>query len=303
MSGRFFFGLKMTPDKKQFIEYAKDANVVPVYAELLADMQTPVSVFAKLENVAGDCFLLESAENIDNWGRYSFIGCNPKAVFTLNGFAGRLSFSDGRKDIVAEGGDNLAALSPLRTYIASRKIARLKSMPRFFGGAVGYFGYECVRLFERLPEPKGEKLWDDARLAVYDDIIIFDNLRHTAKIVACAHIDEFGSPGAAYENAVARVEKLVEIFRSPLPQLSEKNTLGDIKLKSNMGREEFCDMVDKAKDYIKKGEIIQVVPSQKFSAKLDVSPISAYRALRLINPSPYMFCLKSDGKYLVGSSP
>ena len=293
----------MTPDKKQFIEYAKYANVVPVYAELLADMQTPVSVFAKLENAEGDCFLLESAENVDNWGRYSFIGCNPKAVFTLNGFDGRLSFSDGRNDIAASGRDGLAALSPLRNYIASRKIARTNSMPRFFGGAVGYFGYECVRLFERLPEPKGEKLWDDARLAIYDDIIIFDNLRHTAKIVACAHVDEFADPAAAYENAVGRVEKLVGIFRSPLPQLSEKVVPGEIRLKSNMDREEFCDMVEKAKNYIKEGEIIQVVPSQKFSAKLDISPISAYRALRLINPSPYMFCLKCSDKYLVGSSP
>ena len=241
----------MTPDKKQFIEYAKYANVVPVYAELLADMQTPVSVFAKLENAEGDCFLLESAENVDNWGRYSFIGCNPKAVFTLNGFDGRLSFSDGRNDIAASGRDGLAALSPLRNYIASRKIARTNSMPRFFGGAVGYFGYECVRLFERLPEPKGEKLWDDARLAIYDDIIIFDNLRHTAKIVACAHVDEFADPAAAYENAVGRVEKLVGIFRSPLPQLSEKVVPGEIRLKSNMDREEFCDMVEKAKNYIK----------------------------------------------------
>ena len=303
MSGRFFFGLKMTPDKKQFIEYAKDANVVPVYAELLADMQTPVSVFAKLENVAGDCFLLESAENIDNWGRYSFIGCNPKAVFTLNGFAGRLSFSDGRKDIVAEGGDNLAALSPLRTYIASRKIARLKSMPRFFGGAVGYFGYECVRLFERLPEPKGERKWDDAHFALYDDIIIFDNLRHTAKIVSCAHIDEHESPAAAYEAAVSRVGKLVKIFKSPRKPEPEHKSVGEIKMKSNMSQDRFIEMVEKAKNYIRHGEIIQVVPSQKFSTDQEIDPISAYRALRLINPSPYLFCLKMGSRHLVGSSP
>lgn len=169
----------MTPTKTEFTELAQNANVIPVYAELLADMETPVSTFAKLDGLA-ECFLLESAENVDNWGRYSFIGCNPSAVFTLNGKRSVLKFSDS-EEIKSESEEGMGPLAPLREYIAGRRPADVKGLPRFFGGAVGYFGYECVGLFEKLPEPKGERIWDDARFALYDDIIVFDNLRHTAK--------------------------------------------------------------------------------------------------------------------------
>lgn len=291
----------MTPNKEQFIKYAATANVVPVYTELLADMETPVSTYSKLEGF-DECFLLESAENVDNWGRYSFIGCNAKAVFALNGKKGVLKFADGGT-VESSSEDGLGPLAPLREYLAGRKLAGLKSLPRFVGGAVGYFGYECVRLFERLPEPKGERKWDDAHFALYDDIIIFDNLRHTAKIVSCAHIDEHESPAAAYEAAVSRVGKLVKIFKSPRKPEPEHKSVGEIKMKSNMSQDRFIEMVEKAKDYIRHGEIIQVVPSQKFSTDQEIDPISAYRALRLINPSPYLFCLKMGSRYLVGSSP
>ena len=292
----------MTPKKEQFAKCAESANVIPVYAEILADMETPVSVFSKLEGV-GECFLLESAENINNWGRYSFIGCSPRAVFVLNGKKSKLKFADGRF-VESESEDGLEPLAPLRNFIKSRKIAEIEGLPRFFGGAVGYFGYECVGLFERLPEPKGERLWDDARLAVYDDIIIFDNLRHSAKIVACSHVDEYGNVDDAYADACARIERLLKVFKRPR---AEKRALtsdiSGVELKSEMGRDEFCSMVSRAKEYIAQGEIIQVVPSQKFSAKADIRDIDAYRVLRLINPSPYMFCLRFEGRSLVGSSP
>lgn len=140
------------------MELARGANVVPVYAELLADTETPVSAFAKFGG-SGECFLLESAENIDNWGRYSFIGCNPTAVFTLNGKSSVLKFSDS-SEIRSASEEGLGPLAPLREYIATRRCADIPGLPRFFGGAVGYFGYECVGLFERLPEPKGERVWD-----------------------------------------------------------------------------------------------------------------------------------------------
>lgn len=281
---------------------SQNANVIPVYAELLADMETPVSVFAKLDGF-DECFLLESAENIDNWGRFSFIGCNPEAVFTLKGKFSTLKFADAT-EIKSVSEKGLEPLAPLREYLESRKPARLASLPRFFGGAVGYFGYECVGLFENLPEPKGNAVWDDARFAVYNDIIIFDNLRHTAKIVACAHVDKFPSPELAYDDAAKRVERLSAIFRAPRVEKSApKNLRESIRLKSNMSRDEFVEMVEKAKDYIKYGEAIQIVPSQKFSTTAAVEPLSAYRALRVINPSPYMFYLKTPEGSLVGSSP
>lgn len=301
MSGRLFFGpSKMTPDKETFKTLARGANVVPVYAQVLADTETPVSVFAKFESRFEDCFLFESAENIDNWGRYSFIGCRPRAVFTLNDKKSVLKFADGR-EVVSTSTAGLEPLAPLRNYLASRRRVKTVGLPSFAGGAVGYFGYECVNMFERLPEPKGGRVWDDARFAVYDDIVIFDNLRHTAKIVSCAHIDDFATVDEAYAAAQKRIGELVEVFKSE--RVAPKRCAGEVDLKSNMSREEFCEMVNRAKQYIREGEIIQVVPSRRFSTRAEVDPIAAYRALRLINPSPYMFFIKGAGRYLVGSSP
>ncbi len=301
MSGRLFFDPnKMTPNKETFKCYAAGANVVPVYTQVLADLETPVSVFSKLEARFDDCFMLESAESVDNWGRYSFLGCRPRAVFTLNDKHSVLKFNDGR-EIRSESEAGLEPLAPLRKFLAQRKPAKLEGLPPFFGGAVGYFGYECVNMFERLPEPKGGRTWDDARFAVYDDIVIFDNIRHTAKIVACAHMDGFPDADAAYDDACRRVAELVEIFKSPA--VERKAVSGPVELRSNMSRESFCAMVEKAKQYIREGEAIQIVPSQRFSTTAKVDAVAAYRALRLINPSPYMFFIKGAGRYLVGSSP
>lgn len=297
----FFFDLnKMTPNKEQFKSLAAQANVIPVYSQVLADMETPVSVFSKLESRFGDCFMLESAENVDNWGRYSFLGCNPKAVFTLNDKHSVLKFADGR-EIKSTSTEGLDQIAPLRQYLASRKPARMPELPSFVGGAVGYFGYECVNMFERLPEPKGPRTWDDARFALYDDVIIFDNLRHTAKIAACVHIDEYENLDEAYAAGERRVANLTALFRAERPE--RKVQPCQIELKSNMTSQEFCAMVEKARQYIIEGEAIQIVPSQKFSTDAKIDAIAAYRALRLINPSPYMFFIKGAGRYLVGSSP
>jgi len=291
----------MTPNKNQFLKYAQESNVIPVYAELLADMETPVSMFSKVCD-SNEAFLLESAENLDNWGRYSFIGFNPKAIFTLNDKKSTLEFSNG-KIIESTTTLGLEPLAPIRNYLANKKLANLKPLPRFVGGAVGYFGYECVGLFEKLPEPKGERIWDDARFAIYDDITIFDNVRNTVKLVSCAHIDEFESPEVAYDAAVMRVNEMIEIFKSPRKQDINTKCSEEIKMKSNVPYDDFIEMVEKSKDYIKNGEIIQVVISQKFSTTQKIDALDAYRALRFINPSPYLFCIKSAEKYLVGSSP
>lgn len=307
----------MTPDRTTFKKLAQTHNTVPVYVELVADTETPVSVLMRIADKP-DAFLFESAESVDNWGRYSFLGFSPKAVFTLNDGVGVLEFADGRK-ITGNSDTRLGALAPLREYVNSRKVASLAGLPPFVGGAVGFFGYETVNLFERLPAPKGGKIWDDARLGVYDDIVIFDNLRHTAKIVSCAHVDEFDSPDAAYDAACARIADLRAVFKGPMPEkyfgkirLSRGANAGagefaggaaDRLFKSNMSEDDFCAMVEKCKQYIYDGEIIQVVPSQRFSAEGDFDPVEVYRALRLINPSPYMFFEKIGDKFLVGSSP
>ncbi len=290
----------MTPNKDQFIELAKSANVIPVYAELYADMQTPVCAFAKLLD-ARDCFLLESAENSDKWGRYSFIGRGAHAKFTISEGRGELRFKSGKKIFSSDGE---SPFNPMRSYLKSRKLAHIDGLPSFVGGAVGYIGYECVSFFERLPEPKGSSAVPDASLAFFDEIVIFDNARHTAKILACAHVDEFDSPEAAYEYARSKVRSLAEIFSySGRSEFSLGSSDKKIELKANMTKSEYENMVRAGKKYISEGDIIQVVLSQKFSAEADINPLSAYRALRLINPSPYMFCVKSGDSCLVGSSP
>ena len=291
----------MKPNIDQFKKYVLQANVIPVYAEVLADMETPVSVFSKIEQ-AQTSFLLESAEKIGKWGRYSFIGHSPKAIFSLRGRKSELRFGNGNV-VKSSSGDNLVPLAPLREYLASRRIMRIPELPDFVGGAVGYFGYECIGLFEKMPEPKTSPEMDDAFFGIYDDIIIFDNIKHTAKIVACANIDEFADVESAYANACERIEKNIELFRKPRNAKLNCREIGEIKFQSNVGREEFCAMVEKCKDYIMQGEAIQIVPSRKFFTTVPIDALSAYRALRMINPSPYMFCLKMGNAHLVGSSP
>ncbi len=293
----FFCVQDMKPTKSEFIKLAKDANVVCVFGELLADMETPVSTFAKVVDMP-NAFLLESAESVENWGRFSFIGFKPKAIFRLRDGKSELKFESGKVEVLDKN-----PLESLRGYLNSRKIAKSEELPEFVGGAVGYFGYECVNLFERLPAPKTQALWDDAYLGIYDDIIIFDNFRHTVKFLACANIDEFDNPDAAYDDAVARVKKLMEIYRSPRKELKKSPENLRIKMKSNMPKDDYLNMVETAKEYVRSGEIIQVVLSQEFESDAKVDVLSAYRALRFINPSPYMFCLKSGDNCLVGSSP
>lgn len=293
----FFCVRNMKPTKSEFNKLAESANVVCVYTELLADMETPVSTFAKVVDKP-DVFLLESAESVENWGRYSFIGFEPKAIFKLLDGVATLSFKNGKVETSKSN-----PLELLRTYLNSRKIAKNDELPEFVGGAVGYLGYETVNLFERLPSPKTQALWDDAHLGVYDDIILFDNFRHTVKFLACAHIDEYSNADAAYDDACLRVKKLVEIYKAPRKPLEKCPESLQIKMKSNMPKDDYLAMVEKAKEYIKSGEIIQVVLSQEFESDAKVDILSAYRALRYINPSPYMFCLKGGKNCLVGSSP
>ena len=297
--GRLFCAPNMKPTISEFKKYAETANLVPVYAELLADMDTPLSAFAKVRD-RRDSFLLESAENVEKFGRYSFIGLEPSAVFSAKGGSGRLEFADGAKTVSAPGEP---PLKPLRDYLATVRPARLEGLPAFFGGAVGFLSYEAARLFERLPEPKTETAWEDARFGIYDDLMIFDNVRHTVKILTCVHTEAFASPDEAYEAGAARVRELVGMYRARLPEIPVHKNAEPVRLRSNMQRDEFVAMVRKGKEYIRDGEVIQMVLSQKFVSDTEVDPLAAYRALRYINPSPYMFCFKCDGKYLVGSSP
>ena len=266
---------------------ASGANLIPVCQRVIADLETPVSVLARLaddENV----FLLESVEAGEKFGRYSFIGLNPRGVLTVE--QGRAFYQDreGRRELPAPEG----AFMALRELLKDVHPAAAPELPPLFGGAVGYLGYETVREFEKLPEPKSGLTGAESAFLITDEMIIFDNIRHTMMLSVCVRPEEYRTLRAAYDDAVRRIGELKLRLRQA-PRIPAPVPQAEPRLKSNMSRDDYMDMV----------ENIQVVPSLKFTAEIDLPPLQLYRALRLINPSPYTFYLKIGKRVLVGSSP
>lgn len=281
-------------DYRKFQELAKTGTIVPVYAESLADMETPVSVFARFvddERV----FLLESVEGGERFGRYSFIGVNPRGVFRVE--EGRAYYED--KELPVDG-NPLDALKPL---IGGKKVAVDADLPPLPGGAVGYLAYEAVNMFEELPPPKGPARTPDVCFMLFDEIIVFDNIRHTLKLIVCVHRDEFSTDRAAFDYAQTRIAALKRKLSEPRPAAAVSGVCKEHALHPETTREEYCAMVEKAKRHIRAGDVIQIVPSQRLHADAPENPLAVYRALRLINPSPYTFFLKNGTHCLIGSSP
>ncbi|NOY79622.1 MAG: anthranilate synthase component I [Kiritimatiellaeota bacterium] len=291
------------PTFKEFESLARTANLIPVYREHLADTETPVSAFSRFVEDA-QAFLLESVEGGERWGRYSFIGVDPTAVFTVRDGTARLTFRDGRTHVVYRGWSPFEAL---RNVLAGVRPAVVPGLPPFWGGAVGYLGYETAREYEKLPSPKTPMNWPTAALMLTDKMVVFDNVRHTMKVTALARTDDFSDAESAYNDARRRIEALESRLRGSAPKDFGVGGLPAeppvIEMASNMTREQFRDMVRRAREYIVEGDVIQTVLSQRFSAPLPATPMAVYRALRFINPSPYTFFLKFGGRFLVGSSP
>ena len=265
---------------------SSEYDLVPVYREILADLESPVSVlqrFCDQENA----FLLESMEGGETWGRYSFVGVDPKILFEADHTQGRNG-----------------ALKGLRDVVRGKRVATLPGLPRFFGGAVGFAGYESMCEFERMPLPKegNARAIPRSRFLRVDELIVFDNVRNTLKIVVCTRPNDAASPQVAYKKAESTIDSIVQLLNAPRASLPVSK-YPDIHFESNISHEAFTDSVHKAKEYIVAGDVIQVVLSQRFSAKTDVPPLQMYRALRLLNPSPYTFFLKIGEQTLVGSSP
>ena len=272
------------PNREGYLKYAGDGcDIVPVYREILADVETPVSVlqrFADCENA----FLLESMEGGENWGRYSFVGIDPELLLETDHSAGRNS-----------------ELEALRDIYCNLKVAELPELPRFFGGAVGFVSYDAIGEFEDMPLPRDGAVRSCSRFLKADKLIVFDNVRHTIKIVFCTRPADAESFDAAYDAALAQIEQIAE--QIPQYQAEMPQKYPTVAFESNMSRDAYKAMVARAKEYIVEGDIIQVVLSQRFSAESEVPPIQLYRALRLMNPSPYTFFLKIGEQVLVGSSP
>ena len=287
------------PDKKEFIALAKKGNLIPVYTEIMADFETPLSCYAKIDR--GDySFLFESVEGGERIARYSFLGAEPSLIFS----------SEGNKVIIREGKTVTSTivrdpLTELKKLLASYKVVDVPGLPRFYGGFVGFLGYDMVRFMERLPNKNVDDLRvPDSLFMMTDTILIFDHVDHKIKIVSNAHIK--GSPAKAYDEAVGKIDRIAkELKEVPFDKkyASSKRKAGAIKIKSNFTKKEFEDAVRKAKGYIRAGDIIQVVLSQRLETPIRCHPFQIYRALRSINPSPYMYYLKLGDFSLVGASP
>ncbi len=289
------------PDIKEFKSLCEKGNLIPVYREILADFDTPVSAFLKIGK--SPSFLLESVVGGEKWARYSFLGTNPSKV--IKGRGKKIEIREiGRKPVVFEADD---PVDVLKKEIALYKPVGVPGLPRFSGGLVGYMGYDMVRFFERVPDSKKSGInLPDMFFMLADTMLIFDSLKQKIKIVSNVHIDG-KSPANAYKEAVEKIEGIVEKLKSS--KLKVKSSKGKKQKTSSKytssfkTKEAFEEAVLKSKEYIAAGDIFQVVLSQRFERKSDVDPFDVYRALRVINPSPYMYYIDTGDTEIVGSSP
>ena len=277
------------PTLKEFRRLAgSSTNLIPVYREFSADLETPVSVYLKLLGESGPSFLLESVEGGEQLGRYSFVGVNPRGMVTLKGRNVTLTSREGEEVRALEAREDI--LDVLREDMAQFVPADLDGLPRFNGGAVGYLGYDVVRFFEELPEMADSVLdIPDAVFLLADTLVVFDHARHRLIILANSFVDE--DVEQAYVEAIQRIDRISEKLLRPLPAVPQRNWRAkkNGSTVSNKTQEQYETIVRQAKEYIAAGDIFQVVLSQRFSRPTDAHPFAIYRALRMLNPSPYMF--------------
>jgi len=290
------------PTLDQLLEVGELGNVVPVWLELPADLETPVSVYLKLRG-EGPSFLLESVEKGEQVGRYSFLGIEPSGIITAQDGRVTVSGQDLHGGFDEAQGDLLAVA---RGILSEYDPVSADELPRFFGGLVGYLAYDAVRFFERVPLPRGTGLGlPDAVFLLANILVIFDHVKHRLLVVVNAPLD--GDPRVAYETATRKIDEIVSRLHQPLataPPSAAGRIVAPTQWVSNLAQSDFETAVRQAKEYIECGDIFQVVLSQRLSRRTSAEPLSIYRALRMLNPSPYMFFLElPEGLSLIGSSP
>lgn len=280
---------------------AQNFNRIPITRQVLADLETPLSVYLKLA-LGPNSYLFESVQGGEKWGRYSLIGLQTSTVLKLYG--NRLEIVRDGKPMVNRTTDD--ALAEVERFKSLFSMPDLPDLPRFTGGLVGYFGYDTVRYVEsRLAKsvPKDQLGTPDVLLMASDEVAIFDNLSGTIMLVV--HVD--AKEAEALTKAEARLDRLEEQLSQSIPDLPSMDTvsggLSEKDFKSSFGKENYKQAVEVVKKYTLSGDVMQVVPSQRFSAPFEEEPINLYRALRRLNPSPYMYYLDLDGFHIVGSSP
>lgn len=291
-------GLSISPDRAGFKEMAKSGHLVPVFQEVLADLETPVSAFMKMEKGTLG-YLLESVVAEERIGRYSFLGTQPSWI--LKGKGRRAWLIEKDQEIELDGGDPLACLEK---QMAKYKAVSHPDLPVFPGGAVGYIAYNAVRLFEDIPDSKPDDLdLPDLFFMFTDLVVIFDHVKHRMLVVC--YVRPEGDLDQAYDEAVERIRDVVADFRKMRPLRPDRPLPAGPApaFRSNFDRPGFEDAVRRCKEYIKAGDIFQVVLSQRLESDLNADPFDVYRALRVVNPSPYMYYLHMGDLSIVGSSP
>jgi anthranilate synthase component 1 len=286
------------PTLEQVEALANKGNLIPVYRDLPADMDTPVSIYLKLQD-EGPCFLLESVTGGEQVARYSFIGVRPRGVMTAFGNEVYLTGAGHGRTVYLEDGTD--PLDVLKDEMSKYKPVRLTDLPRFIGGAVGFVSYDGVRHFERLPDNNPDDLnLPEIAFMIAHTIVVFDHARQRLQVVSSADLTQ-SDVRAAYRRAVARIDEVVARLNAPLPEMPLPGEVKHNGLEANFTVAEYKEIVEKAKAYIAAGDIFQVVLSQRLSRRTSAHPFGIYRALRMHNPSPYMVFMRFPGG--VGSPP
>ena len=295
-----------SPTLDEFLKFATQGNLIPVTRRILADLETPLSAYRKICG-QGESFLFESVEGGEHLGRYSFVGCNPRAVIRQDGQHVQVIENGRIVESAVAGRDVKDGLEVVERVMEKYRAVAVPGLPRFTGGAVGFISYEFIHDVEPVvPRPVHDELKTPVMyFLVADQLLIFDRVQQTITILVNAILDDAESPAEAYENATSEIDRILSLLEQPSEHqpVSVPTEIPPVAFESNQTKEKFFANVEASKKYITAGDIIQVVGSQRFSAPVTASPLDIYRAVRNINPSPYLFLLELDGFALVGASP
>ncbi len=295
------------PNDKEFLNLTKEGNLIPVYKEISGDLDTPVSAYMKLAAGAKFSFLLESVEGEEKVARFSFLAKDPELVLQSKDKEVSITKFQGKKSSVTKKHITSNPLEFIREILSPYKFVPVSGLPRFCGGMVGYLSYDTVRFFEKLPHnTKDDLKLPDTLLILAKNLVIFDHRNHKIKVLNCVHIPENSSKTdilKKYKAALKTIDQTIAELNKPLKIAKTSKSSKKFNVKSNVTEKEFTQMVEKAKEEIRAGEIIQVVLSQRFQVNLPTSPLNVYRSLRAINPSPYMYYLNFGDVKIIGSSP
>jgi anthranilate synthase component 1 len=292
------------PDIRRFKDEMETSKLIPVCTEIVADLDTPLTLFAKVVQEHKHIFLFESMEGGEKWGRYSFIGYNPLVTFKSKD--DKITITEVKNGVSNKRALQKNPMQALKDLIEDLAAPEFEMLPKFCGGAVGFLGYDMVRFMEDLPDDRMALDLPDSSFMIPETVLVFDNLRQTVTVV-CWVWSEEGEGEVLYDDAIKRIDDVVNTVKRPVPGMfydeSVKGCPDAHVFTSNMEEKHYRDMVERAKEYIRAGDIIQVVLSQRFHTITDLSPLVLYRALRHINPSPYLFFLQLDDVIQIGSSP